>query len=376
MRAHTPSTLEGIVRRAAACVLALAAAAAVVLGEPGASPRSAHVVARGAVRPAATAVLGVGLTVADLDRNIEFFTGVLGCALLGMDERHGPDVERSTGVFGARTRSADLRLGDELLTLTQFVAPEGRPIPIDSRSNDRWFQHVAIVVSDIDRAYEHLRARGVRHASPAPQTLPESIPAAAGISAFYFKGPEGHVLEIIRFPPGKGDARWQSADGRLFLGIDHTAIVVRDTEAALRFYRDALGLRVAGDSENRGQEQARLNNVEGAHLRITTLRAPRGPGVELLEYLWPRDGRDLPADARPNDALAWITRVAASDAAALMTGLSGWGAMGMSWRDAAGGTAGLPGLLRDPDGHLVRIESDAPAGPQSHQETNNARSDR
>jgi catechol 2,3-dioxygenase-like lactoylglutathione lyase family enzyme len=38
--------------------------------------------------------------------------------------------------------------------------------------------------------------------------------------------------------------------GRLFLGIDHTAIVVSDTEASLKFYRDVLGMTVAGESEN------------------------------------------------------------------------------------------------------------------------------
>jgi hypothetical protein len=38
-------------------------------------------------------------------------------------------------------------------------------------------------------------------------------------------------------------------------------------------------------------------------VQITGLRAPRGPGIELLEYLWPRDGRPYPEDATPNDLL-------------------------------------------------------------------------
>ena len=42
----------------------------------------------------------------------------------------------------------------------------------------------------------------------------------------------------------------QSAKGCLFLGTDHMAIVVGDTEASLKFYRDALGMRIAGESEN------------------------------------------------------------------------------------------------------------------------------
>src|SRR4029079_10523949 len=103
---------------------------------------------------------------------------------------------------------------------------------------------------------------------------------------------------------------------RLFLGIDHTAIVVSDTEASLKFYRDFLGLQVVGTSENYGTEQEHLNNVFGAHLRITTLRAPAGPGIEFLEYLSPRDGRAFPADERANDLVHRQTRlvIGAADA--------------------------------------------------------------
>jgi catechol 2,3-dioxygenase-like lactoylglutathione lyase family enzyme len=92
-----------------------------------------------------------------------------------------------------------------------------------------------------------------------------------------------------------------SQDGRLFLGIDHTAIVVSDTDASLRFYHDVLGMRISGTSENYGTEQEHLNNVFGAHLRITALRATHGPGIELLEYLAPRTGRPLPSDTQPDD---------------------------------------------------------------------------
>src|SRR5207249_11847147 len=88
-------------------------------------------------------------------------------------------------------------------------------------------------------------------------------PNAGGIRAFYFRDPDDHPLEILQFPAGKGDPKWQRAEGRLFLGIDHTAIVVASTDASLRFYRDLLGLRIAGTSLNYGPEQERLNNEIG-----------------------------------------------------------------------------------------------------------------
>jgi hypothetical protein len=64
----------------------------------------------------------------------------------------GSEYEQLEGVFGARMRVVQIQLGNEVIELTDYLTPEGKPIPVDSRSNDRWFQHIAIVVSDIDQA--------------------------------------------------------------------------------------------------------------------------------------------------------------------------------------------------------------------------------
>lgn len=106
----------------------------------------------------------------------------------------------------------------------------------------------------MDQAYQRLRRARVVHISSGPQTLPEWNRAAAGIRAFYFRDPDGHPLELIEYPTDKGQPRWQQPTERLFLGIDHTAIAVTDTERALRFYQDRLGFRIVGESENYGTE--------------------------------------------------------------------------------------------------------------------------
>jgi catechol 2,3-dioxygenase-like lactoylglutathione lyase family enzyme len=252
-----------------------------------------------------TAVDSVSLTVSDMEKAVDFYTRVLTFEKVADREVAGEDYEHLFGVFGLRLRAVRLRLGDENIELVQFLAPRGRPFPVDSRSNDRWFQHVAIIVSDMPAAYSRLRTFNVEHASSGPQRLPDWNPNAGGIEAFYFRDPDGHYLEVLAFPPGKGLAKWHQSTGRLFLGIDHTAIVVSDTAASLHFYRDVLGLRVVGASDNYGTEQEHLNNVFGAHLRITSLRAAQGPGVEFLEYLAPRTGRPFPADTKPDDLWYW-----------------------------------------------------------------------
>ena len=311
-------------------------------------------------QPLVTEVRSVTIPVSDLEQAVAFYTKVLTFESVGEDvEVAGESWEKLEGVFGLRLRSARLRLGFEEIELVEYIAPEGRPVPVDSRSNDRWFQHVAIIVSDMASAYARLRAHRVRHASSGPQRLPDWNPDAGGIEAFYFKDPDGHPLEILAFPPGKGEARWQDKT-KLFLGIDHTAIVVSDTERSLAFYRDVLGLRVAGGAENYGTEQEHLNNVLGARLRITALRAERGPGIEFLEYLAPSDGRPRPPDVRSNDLVAWQTELRVRDAAGAEKALSAVRAPFLSpgvvrVPPGLGFTEAL--LIADPDGHQLQLGS-------------------
>ncbi|MGH9704244.1 MAG: VOC family protein, partial [Candidatus Acidiferrales bacterium] len=302
-------------------------------------------------------VSAIGMVVTDMDRSVDFYSTVLTFEKISDQEVFGSEYEHLEGLFGIRMRVVQMRLGNEILELTEFLAPQGRPIPADVRSNDRSFQHIAIITSDMDRAYQTLREHKVRHASTGPQLLPAYIKNAAGIRAFYFRDPDGHFLETLQFPPDKGEARWHSND-RLFLGIDHTAIVVADTDASLKFYRDTLGMHIAGESENYGTEQEHLNNVFGARLRITSLHAASGPGIELLEYLAPRDGHLIPADSRVDDLWAWQTTLvqdARAAAESLRSGRYNFVSSGVI--DLPDSTLGFArGLIvRDPDGHLICV---------------------
>lgn len=276
---------------------------------------------------AATAVAALDLTVSDAAAARAFFTRQLG--------------------FQPTEGSDRIALGSEQVELTAH-STRGRAIPEDWRSNDLWFEHIAIVVSDMDAAYAKVVAAGVRPISThGPQTIPLSNPGAGGIRAFYFKDPDGHALELIWYPPGKGNPRWQQHDERLFLGIDHSAIGVSNTERSLAFYRDLLGLEVKGGGVNEGTEQAQLSGVPGARVRITGLGGASGPGVEFLEYLAPTDGRPAPADTKPEDLWYWEIVVVVPNRAALAERLR---AAGFPIENAARGL-----ITRDPDGHHIRL---------------------
>jgi len=182
-------------------------------------------------------------------------------------------------------------------------------------------------------------------------------PRCGRIKAFYFKDPDGNHLEILQFPPGRGAARWHAPGDELFLGIDHTAIVVRDTLPERGFFEGALGLEVHGSSENHGIEQERLNNVFGARLLITSLGAAAGPAVEFLDYLAPATGRPTPLDTQANDLWYWHVTMTTPDIAALETRLSAAGARFVSAgivempADALG--LGRALLALSPSGHAI-----------------------
>jgi hypothetical protein len=117
-------------------------------------------------------------------------------------------------------------------------------------------------------------------------------------------------------------------------------------------------MRVVGESENYGTEQEHLNNVFGARLRITALRASGGgPGIEFLEYLAPRDGRPAPKDERTNDLIHWQTKLVVGSAESAERFLLGQKSVFVSSGVVSAKDLGFNKgfLVRDPDGHVMQL---------------------
>ncbi|MEI7035878.1 VOC family protein [Fulvimonas yonginensis] len=296
----------------------------------------------------------VSRNVGDLARMIAFYCEALDFALVERTVVGTPAWGEMMGLPGARAQMARLRLGAQALELVAFDPP-GRPYPADSNAADLCFQHLAIVVADMPAAYARLQRHACRPISQGgPQTLP---PDTGGVTAFKFRDPEGHPLELIRFPAGVGAPCWQEAPG-LFLGIDHSAIAVADVEASVAFYA-RLGLHVAGRSHNRGPEQQHLDGLPGADADVVGLVAgQRGPPhLELLGYRTPH-GRRLDPPAAANDRVADRLVLAVDDLPVLLDRLRDGGA---PWPPAGDGEVAL---LLDPSGHrlLLEMESATPGG--------------
>jgi catechol 2,3-dioxygenase-like lactoylglutathione lyase family enzyme len=302
----------------------------------------------------------IGITVNNMSTFVKFYAEVLGFKKISDEEFTGSDYEKLEGVFGLHIRVVRMQLGEEQIELTDYLTSGGRSIAEDAKANDLSFQHIAIVVSDMEKAYAQLRKFNVEFVSTAPQTLPKTIPPAEGVKAFYFHDPDKHNFELIYFPQGKGQAKWHVKTDKIFLGIDHTAIGISNTEKSLQFYQTLLGIERKGESFNFGVEQEHLNNVEGARLHITGLRSPQGPGIEFLQYLKPGIGKLYPADTRSNDLWYWQTTLYVSDIDAVYNKLQNGGYAFVSQHPATlqtkTGKSVRAFVVRDPDGHAMLIE--------------------
>ena len=310
-----------------------------------------------------TKVETVGITVKEMGKSVKFYTEVLGFKKISDNEYQGESFEKLEGIFGINMRVVRLQLGDEFIDLTDYLTTGGRSIPEDQKSNDLSFQHIAIVVRDMDKAFQQVKKYNVEYVSTSPQILPKSIPGAEGIKAFYFHDPDNHNLELIYFPKGKGQDKWQINNGKIFLGIDHTAIGVSNTENSQKFYQDLLDIERKGDSWNKGIEQEHLNNVEGASLHITGFRAAAGPGIEFLQYLKPGPGRLYPADSRADDLWHWQTTLVTDNAESLFNKLKSANFDFVSKEiihQEINGVHTKSFIVRDPDGHAMLVKEIVP----------------
>jgi catechol 2,3-dioxygenase-like lactoylglutathione lyase family enzyme len=306
----------------------------------------------------------IGFTVADADRESDFFTNVLRFEKVADFRVVGSEYAKMEGVFNANMRIVHLRLGDQIVELTQYVSPPtGRPIPVPSYSNDEWFEHMAIVVSDMDAAYKILQENNVQQISAQPITIPQTNAGAAGIKAVKFHDPEGHDLELLYYPPGKGEPSFRKPTSSLFLGLSHTAMTVESTEKGVAFYRDLLGLEVGGFTLNTGATQEVLDNLFNDTCRVTEmLPTAAPPHIEFLGYMTPPGGRAMPADTRANDLWFWQTSLVTKDIQALTDRLREAGVQFISPevvsipREAQAQLGFKKAVMvRDPNGHAIRL---------------------
>ena len=137
------------------------------------------------------------------------------------------------GVRGGAT-SVTSRLGIASIELLEFDHP-GNPYAPNLSPFDNEFQHFALVVDDMGIAFSRLSS--VAGWSAISTAGPQRLPAGSGgVTAFKFRDPDGHPLELLSFPQGQVPDHWRNQpSGRLFLGVDHSAVSCANAARKHRF---------------------------------------------------------------------------------------------------------------------------------------------
>lgn len=298
-------------------------------------------------------LLCIERNVADLDRALAFYRDALGFRI--EHEAQSPS-QRWTQLprIGKRpTRTARLSLGTEQIELNEF--PHATPYPGGVSSADLSFQHCALVVDDMDAAYARWLSygEGVAISRDGPQRLPIT---SGSVTAFKFRDPDGHPLELISFPRGGDDNHRPLHGDDGALGIDHTAISVSNTDRSMVFY-ERLGFEMTSRGVNHGLEQQRLDDLAQVEVDVIAMRSASSqtPHLELLGYKVPRGRKRSRVGAC--DIIADRMVLQTKSLSALLDTLREAHVGHVTTHSTDSAQATLVALLSDPDGHwLVLFE--------------------
>jgi catechol 2,3-dioxygenase-like lactoylglutathione lyase family enzyme len=301
----------------------------------------------------AAQLVRISRNVADLDCSVAFYVHRLGfteapCGS-ALDHQLGP----LAGFPQLALKTQRLTYGAQEIELVE-VGAEAAAYPADSNSADIWFQHFALRCSDIAATCRQLHRDDLPAPLPvaisrdstgtaAPITLPVR---SGGATAFKFRDPDGHPLELIQF----------NADGEQHAvkGIDHSAISVADARRSIDFYTGVFGMQIGHRQTNFGTEQQNLDALAEDRVDVIAMM-PNGdstscasPHIELLAYQSPT-GRAMSGCTTPLDIASDRLVFKVENLQAIVDACKQY--LSAISIDSKTGH----GLMRDPDGHFLLL---------------------
>jgi catechol 2,3-dioxygenase-like lactoylglutathione lyase family enzyme len=137
-------------------------------------------------------------TVSDMERSLAFYRDLLGMPVVLDTEMRGEMLDREVAMEGSHLRFVLLDSGgDTYLELLHYYSPAGAPFPSGAKPADVGAHHVALLVDDIEAAYEQLSSAGVRFTHP-----PQEVDAGSfrGHRTAYCYDPDGLIVELWQVP--------------------------------------------------------------------------------------------------------------------------------------------------------------------------------
>lgn len=138
-----------------------------------------------------------GISVADLDRSIAFYSALTGREPVARGEMHSVAFGHTQGLPTANLRYATINLDNLGIDLIEFTDPRGERT--DGHANRPGSMHLCFYVDDFDSMYSRLvdagyDLAGVAYTFAEGEVTPED---AIGTKVAYFNDPDGTNLEII-----------------------------------------------------------------------------------------------------------------------------------------------------------------------------------
>ncbi len=141
----------------------------------------------------------VGISVADLDRSLAFYGGVLGLELIDRETIADETIADLTGYDAVEMDCADLDSGDgRILELIQYRIPAAEPRRAELSAGGTL--HLSLGVADVDAVLTALEGSEARVISRRPVLFDEPGSPWDGVRCVYVADPDGVVLELVQRP--------------------------------------------------------------------------------------------------------------------------------------------------------------------------------
>lgn len=139
----------------------------------------------------------INLVVADLERSLAFYVGLLGMRVTFQTTLSGDWIDRVVGLRGVVAHCVFLQPdgGGCRIELLRYESPEGVALDAASLPHTAGLRHFAVEVTGLDDLYDRLSAAGVAFVSP-PVQVPFRIVDGIQKRLCYARDPDGVIVEL------------------------------------------------------------------------------------------------------------------------------------------------------------------------------------
>ncbi len=135
-----------------------------------------------------------GFVVKDIEKSVNFYSGVLGMRIAGRMERQGEFIEQVLAFPGAHIKGGFVDMGEgHQLELIQYLSPASGENNLNR--NDLGASHLAFFVEDLDKFYQETSQKGIKYNNPPAAMFDDD--GNLSRKAAYAQDPDGNWLEFV-----------------------------------------------------------------------------------------------------------------------------------------------------------------------------------